>query len=134
MEATPVSLASLPEGSYFEMPWRKKYKFGEFIYGSETSCYVSVGHGETGVLEKTNFSPASPVLPATKEQYLADRSGNEDGKPRERSEVESPVKLVHRLCNEMEGAERKDVIAACVEAGVNPSTAKTQYYHWKKTQ
>lgn len=53
---------------------------------------------------------------------------------RARSDVESPVKLVWRLADEMIGAERKDVIAACVEAGVNKATASTQYYRWQKSK
>lgn len=53
---------------------------------------------------------------------------------RERSTAESPVKLVHRLADEMRGQPRKDVIAACVAAGVNKSTANTQFYHWQKAQ
>lgn len=53
---------------------------------------------------------------------------------RVRSEAESPVKLVHRLADEMKGKTRAEVIAACVAAGVNKSTAATQYYKWNKAQ
>src|SRR3989442_14524225 len=28
-------------------------------------------------------------------------------------------------------AERKEVLAACVAAGIHPATAATQYYRWK---
>lgn len=53
---------------------------------------------------------------------------------RARSEIESPVKVVWRIAEEMKGADRKSVIAACVEAGVNKSTASTQYYKWQQSQ
>lgn len=53
---------------------------------------------------------------------------------RPRSSVESPVAVVWRVANEMVGASRKEVIAACVALGVNPSTAATQYHKWGKAQ
>lgn len=56
------------------------------------------------------------------------------GGERERSDVESPTKLVWQLADEMTGATRAEVIAACVEKGVHPSTASTQYYRWKKAR
>lgn len=34
------------------------------------------------------------------------------------------------IADAMAGARRKDVIAACVEAGINLGTAKTQYQLW----
>jgi hypothetical protein len=62
------------------------------------------------------------------------RKGTSGAFERARSDVESPVKLVWRLADEMAGAERKDVIAACVAAGVNKATASTQYYRWQKSK
>lgn len=53
---------------------------------------------------------------------------------RAKSEIESPVKVVWRIADEMKGQDRKAVIAACIEAGVNKSTANTQYYKWSKAQ
>lgn len=50
---------------------------------------------------------------------------------RERSDVESPTKLVWQLADEMTGATRQEVVAACVARGVHKSTASTQYYRWK---
>ena len=46
------------------------------------------------------------------------------------SEVESPVRVVWRIASEMKGKDRKEVIAACIAAGVNKSTASTQFYKW----
>lgn len=53
---------------------------------------------------------------------------------RPRSTVESPVAVVWRVAGEMVGASRKQVIAACVALGVNPSTAATQYHKWGKAR
>jgi hypothetical protein len=53
---------------------------------------------------------------------------------RERSGVESPTKLVWQLAGEMVGATRAEVVAACVERGVHPSTAATQYYRWQRSR
>lgn len=50
----------------------------------------------------------------------------------ERSTVDSPVKKVWAIANSMPNERRKMVIAACVEAGVAYSTARTQYQHWFK--
>lgn len=51
---------------------------------------------------------------------------------RPKSEVASPVKVVWALASTMIGASRAEVIAACIAAGVNKSTAATQYYKWGK--
>lgn len=51
---------------------------------------------------------------------------------RAKSAIESPVAVVWRLASEMVGATRKEVIAACVALGVNPSTAATQFHKWGK--
>lgn len=53
---------------------------------------------------------------------------------RARSDVESPTKLVWQIADEMVGAERAAVVAACVERGVHKSTASTQYYRWKQAR
>lgn len=37
---------------------------------------------------------------------------------------------VWEIADSMAGARRKDVVSACVEAGVALGTAKTQYQHW----
>ena len=37
---------------------------------------------------------------------------------------------VWEIADKMVGARRKDVIAACVEAGINLGTSKTQYQSW----
>jgi hypothetical protein len=39
-------------------------------------------------------------------------------------------KAVWEMAESMADARRKDVIAACVAAGINEGTAKTQYQQW----
>lgn len=46
---------------------------------------------------------------------------------------EGPVAKVRRIAQAMAGASRSDIIAACVEAGVNVHTARTQYQRWHAT-
>lgn len=46
------------------------------------------------------------------------------------STVERPCKLVWHIADEMVGARRKDVLAACVARGVAFYTARTQYQLW----
>jgi hypothetical protein len=43
------------------------------------------------------------------------------------SSVQKPVARVREIFCEMFGSQRKDVIAACVNAGIAANTAKTQY-------
>lgn len=44
-----------------------------------------------------------------------------------KSACDSPVKRVFQIADSMQGKKRSEIIAACVEAGVNIHTAKTQY-------
>lgn len=50
------------------------------------------------------------------------------------TEGEGPVAVVRRIAEQMQGATRKDVIAACIAAGINENTAKTQYQRWVKSK
>lgn len=52
-------------------------------------------------------------------------------KPR-MSTIVLPTKKVWDIADKMPGAKRKDVIAACVQAGIAYGTARTQYQHWFK--
>jgi hypothetical protein len=53
---------------------------------------------------------------------------------RERSTVEGAVAIVWDIAADMlkQGAARKDILAACVNAGVALNTARTQYQHYRK--
>ena len=80
-----------------------------------------------------------PITPSLWAEGAADnfehraRSSSSAGE-RAKSEVESPTKLVWKIADEMVGASKKEVVAACVAAGVNPSTASTQHYRWSKAK
>lgn len=125
-------LATLPEGSYFEAPWRKEgQRFGHLQHVGDASCRVRIPY-EDG-WDVTQWSSGTEVLPATQDQFLRQgNTGTSDGSPRQHSAIENPVQIVHALCDEMEGSPRDTIIAACVERGVNINTAKTQYYAWRK--
>lgn len=52
---------------------------------------------------------------------------------REKSKVKGAVGVVWDICKDMmPEATRKDVIAACIEAGVAANTARTQYQAYRK--
>ncbi len=54
------------------------------------------------------------------------------------SSVETPVKVVHQLCEEMTKANpsvaRKEIMAALIAKGINRHTASTQIQKWRKAQ
>lgn len=54
--------------------------------------------------------------------------------PRQRSAVGGAVQKVWDIAEKMKTSPRKEVIGACVAAGININTAKTQYAKWKGQQ
>lgn len=46
------------------------------------------------------------------------------------SEIESPCRVVWEIAESMPGARRKDVLEACVKAGIAYNTARTQYQRY----
>lgn len=52
----------------------------------------------------------------------------------EKSTVIKPVDFVHNFLDNVTGLTRKEAIIALVEAGVNYSTARTQYQRWFSKQ
>lgn len=62
----------------------------------------------------------------------AKATGSVQSGARAKSDVVSPVKIVWAMADKMVGADRKEVIDACVAAGVNKATASTQYYRWAR--
>ena len=79
---------------------------------------------------------AEPDLEAEWEKMAAEKAAanppaKSGKKPRlNKSNIESPCLFVWNMADSMPGAARKDVVAACVEAGVALYTAKTQYQQW----
>ena len=53
---------------------------------------------------------------------------------REPSTAGSPTKKVWEIADSMPNAPRSEVIAKCMEAGINKNTAGTQYSHWKRAR
>lgn len=80
------------------------------------------------------FDPILPSIWNSNDREADDMTPSADSKPRAKSDVESPTKLVWAIADEMTGADKAAVIAACVEKGVNKSTAQTQYYRWAKAK
>lgn len=85
------------------------------------------------------FEPITPSLwkgdePNKTALVGAARGSTTGGAGRAKSDVESPVKVVWRIADEMKGAARAEIIAACVASGVNKATASTQLYRWQKAQ
>lgn len=91
------------------------------------------------------YAAKSSVIRALKaaklnpEDYIIDFDGN--GKYTAAKKVPQKVSTdtkprngncakVWEIADSMGGAKRKDVVAACVEAGIALGTAKTQFQHW----
>jgi hypothetical protein len=126
-----VPIGTLNEGDAFIIPWRETLQIGRLLYKGIGSAMVKVPDVNGAGMQEINWSLGSEVIPADQEQFFT-QFRDEEGKPRNRSAIESPVAVVHRICEKMKGSKRDDIIAACVAEGVNTSTAKTQYYAWRK--
>ncbi len=92
--------------------------------------------------EKTELPapPAEVIVPAEllETQTEMDLAVAEEVVTQEKakSEIKNPVKAVWEIADKMWGQRRKDIIAACVEAGIAYNTARTQYqaYHSIKSK
>lgn len=131
-----VRLDTLEDEGYFLLPWRedKIGSHGQLLHAGSGSCRVNVYDFTNMSWEKTHWSPGTMIVPATQQDFNQQRTSNVEGPRahRERSTAEKPVAIVHRICEEMEGATRNEIVAECVAQGVNISTARTQYYKWRK--
>ena len=82
------------------------------------------------------LAPKSPS-PDCDDQAAADKLANAQAvnvnplRPRV-SIATRPTKLVWDIADKMPGSKRKEVIEACVAAGIAYGTARTQYQHWYK--
>lgn len=89
--------------------------------------------------KKTSTKTASPKQPSpavdTASKLVVDDYADKPTTPKttpavatkSKSTIQSPVKVVWAVCEEMKGAARKDVVAECTKRGVNVHTARTQY-------
>lgn len=64
--------------------------------------------------------------------YKANVVKSSDGDLKGKSSIDSPCRVVWDIAEEMEGARRKDILAACVEAGIAFYTARTQYQKYRE--
>lgn len=80
------------------------------------------------------LEPQTPSLWSKGDDKPEPKARNASTGTRAKSDVESPTKLVWQIADEMPGASRKDIIAACVAKGVHPSTASTQYSKWNRAK
>jgi hypothetical protein len=65
------------------------------------------------------------VIQEITKSYFADREDDEH------PDSPGPVAIARRICDELAGHPRRDIIEACARAGVKRSTAATQYQKWK---
>ena len=126
-----VKLSSLAVGQPFIASWREAgAQIGVLEHKGLGSCTVKIPLPDGTRLETTTWSPGTMVIPATREEFNAQRTGNTD---RERSTADNPVQRVHEICAEMGGrATVGQVVERCVAEGINKNTAKTQYYAWRR--
>lgn len=96
--------------------------------------YATVSTAKRGAkrLGLTNFD----IIPKGERFELRDlTSPLYDASKRARSAVKSPVLVVWDVCVEHgKTLARKDVVAMCVEMGVNINTARTQYQAWRAAE
>lgn len=76
--------------------------------------------------DTTEEAPVAEEKKSKKAPKAKKEKKAKSGKPRK----DGAVAKVWEIANDMPKAARKDVIAACVKAGINENTAKTQYQRW----
>lgn len=90
----------------------------------EPDALIVLPNGETvreSEIEEVEVAQVTEKLPAYK--VLARQSGAT-------SAIEKPVEFVHSFLTANPDMKRKEAVAALVNAGVNYSTARTQYQKW----
>ena len=128
-----VQLQTLSEGQAFRLPWRKPgVQLGRLLHIGVGSATVRIPRADGEGWDQMPVSLGTDVEATDIGEYQKQVVGSTEQNKRERSEVEKPVAVVHRICDEMEGSTRNEIVQACTEAGVNRSTALTQFYAWRK--
>lgn len=80
-------------------------------------------------VDRLTLSPAGLTIKKKRYESKTDPGSNYHNCVR--STVEKPISVVKRICLANAGKPRKEILALCVAAGVNPSTAATQFSIWK---
>ena len=137
-----VNLGDLPEGATYIMPWRAPgIQAGRVVYVGRGSITVHQPKHEGDGWERTAVAQDTQVLTCDPEEYETQGFGTEGagGRVRNKSTVRKPVDIVWALCDDIIGRgntptveDRNKMVAAAIEEGVNISTARTQYYAWRK--
>lgn len=70
-----------------------------------------------------------PVTQVARSEHPAEEQEHHDTR-----QSDGPVARARKVFEEMQGAQRKDVIDACAKLGIKRSTASTQYQAWKKAK
>ena len=88
----------------------------------------------TRALKQQNIDPAKVVINQDGSGQWYAYWKQEEKKEGSKKPRNGNCARVWELADQMKGARRKDVIAACVEAGVPLGTSKTQYQQWYASQ
>lgn len=76
--------------------------------------------------------PTGPTTQADADKLADAQAVNVDPARPRMSTTDRPTKKVWDIADKMPNAKRKEVIEACVAAGIAYGTARTQYQHWFK--
>ena len=129
----PLRLAAVLRRSLRLDPSMRFADAGQFLDElNEWEAPSSPGAGYASILPS---GPPPPPADADDRTEIAPPPGLPGTPPiRAYSTVERPVRMVWQIADSMPGATRKDVVAAAVEQGVAPNTARTQYQAWFEAQ
>ncbi len=133
---TLTTLGEMQDGQHFILPGRKPgVNAGRLIHIGLGSASVHIPRHEGDGWESLTVSLGTQVELCDPELYNQQGYGAKGtgGRVRNRSEVKKPVEIVWAMCRSMPGATRDQIVDACINEGVNISTARTQYYKWRKT-
>ena len=90
--------------------------------------------GKVVKLSDLTLEVIAPVVAKPAPVAKAEAPKAEATKREAKSTVERPTKLVWHIADEMKGAKRSEVVAACVAKGIAYYTARTQYQQWLTVQ
>lgn len=73
-----------------------------------------------------------PIAPEPKAASRASKPAEPKASPlHRRSSIDRPTKRAYAIADRMKGKPRREIIAACVKAGIASGTAATQYQKWR---
>lgn len=82
---------------------------------------------------KMKYNKAGDAIPAEEKEEKHNEVADKEDTPLVRaSSIENPCKVVWDMAEKMKGERRKDIVQACVDAGIAYHTARTQYQAWFK--